>query len=189
MNYLVTPPSTSNNIRMNTQDRESAYSSIISVLLLITIVMAMGGIVSLVFTSQPAPDKVPMAVLSVSQSQERVELTHKAGDTLTSKSIAIVVDGVDRTTNFRKPDNSLDWKTLQAGEHIYYDSLQEPQSVQVVYVGNSGQYLLASSGPASGTPITKITSPTPVPTIPLSLRQRLCTLRRTQDLTPPLSCT
>ena len=62
-------------------------------------------------------------------------------------------------------------KTLPAGEHIYFDSPQEPKSVQVVYVSNSGKYLLASFGSASGTsmtPITTVTSPLPVPTIPVA---------------------
>jgi len=166
VDYTITPPPKS---RYHTNENpESAYSSIIGVLLLITIVMVMGGIVSLVLTSQPIPDKVPIAYLSVSQSHERVELIHKAGDTLTSTSIAIVVDGVDRTNKFRKPENSPDWQTLRAGEHIYYDSPQEPKSIQVLYVGNSGNYLLASSGPAPSTPITKA-SPTPVPTIPVAV--------------------
>jgi FlaG/FlaF family flagellin (archaellin) len=169
VDYPVTPPSTSEYTLLNKKDRESAYSSIIGVLLLIAIVMVMGGIVSLVLTSQPAPDKVPMAYLSVSQSHERVDLSNKGGDTLTRTSVAIVVDGVDRTNEFRKPENSPDWKTLRAGEHIYYNSPQEPKSVQVVYNGNAGQYLLASSGPAPGTPVTPIPSPTPVPTIPVAV--------------------
>ncbi len=164
-------------IRIN--DPESAYSSIIGVLLLITIVMMMGGIVSLVLTSQPVPEKVPMAYLSVSQTHERIDLLNKAGDTLTSKTVAIVVDGVDRTNMFRKPENSPDWETLRAGEHIYYDSPTEPESVQVVYTGNSGQYLLASVGPASGTPIIKVPSPTPVPTI--AVAQKPTVIRITPD--------
>ncbi|MCU0631094.1 MAG: PKD domain-containing protein, partial [Methanoregulaceae archaeon] len=149
---------------------ESAHSSIIGVLLLITLVMVMGGIVSLMFSSQPVPDKVPIAYLSVSKTNDRVELMNKAGDTLTSSSVAIVVDGIDRTREFRAPENTPDWKTLPAGERIYFDSPQEPKSVQVVYVSNSGQYLLASLGPAPGTsmtPITTVTSPLPVPTIPV----------------------
>jgi len=168
VDYTITSPPRSRPNIPNNEDLESANSSIIGVLLLITIVMVMGGIVSLVLTSQPLPDKVPIAYLSVSQSHERVELSNKAGDTLSSKSIAIVVDGVDRTNEFRKPENTLDWGTLHTGEHIYYDSPQEPKSVQVLYVGNSGKYLLASSGPATDTPITIIPSPTPVPTIPVA---------------------
>ena len=151
---------------VNNNDPEYAYSSIIGVLLLITIVMVMGGIVSLVVTTQPMPDKVPIAYLSVTQSNERIELINKAGDTLTSKSIAIVVDGVDRTTEFRKPENSSDWGSLHAGEHIYYNSPEDPKSVQVIYLGQAGQYLLAYSGPATIAPISKVPSPTPVPTIP-----------------------
>ena len=152
---------------MTLKDPESAYSSVIGVLLIITIVMVMGGMVSLILTSQPIPDKVPMAYLSVSQTHERVELTHKAGDALTSTSIAIVVDGEDRTTDFRK-ENSLEWETLHAGEHIYYNSQKRPESVQVVYVGDSGNYLLASLGPAAITPITKVPTPIPVTTNPVS---------------------
>lgn len=142
MDYLIIPRKRSGSYKINNNDPECANSSIIGVLLLITIVMVMGGIVSLIVISQPMPDKVPIAYLSVSQSNERVELINKAGDTLTSKSIAIVVDGVDRTTEFRKPENSLDWGSLHAGEHIYYTSPQEPESVQVIYLGQAGQYLL-----------------------------------------------
>ena len=128
----------------------------------------MGGVFSLVLVSQPLPDKVPMAYLSVSQSNERIEVVNKAGDTLTSKSLAIVVDGVDRTDEFRKQENTLDWGTLSAGEQIYYESPQEPQSVRVLFVGSSGQYLLASSGTTDISPIHNEPSPTPVPTIPVA---------------------
>ena len=88
-----------------TKDTASAHSSIIGVLLLIVIVMIMGGIVSLMISSQPLPEKVPVAYLSLSQSHERIEITNKAGDTLSSRSVAIMIDGVDRTKEFRKTEN------------------------------------------------------------------------------------
>ncbi len=168
VDFIIKLPQRSIQNSGNKSEGESASSSIIGVLLLITIVMIMGGSIFLILSSQPLPEKVPITYLSVSQSDDRVDLFNKAGDTLPRNSISILVDGVDRTKEFRKPENSLDWKTLHAGEHLYYDSPQEPKSVQVVYVGNSGQYLLASSGPATITPITIIPSLTPVPTIPVA---------------------
>ena len=60
MEYGISHPSRS---RSDTAELESAHSSIIGVLLLITLVMVMGGIVSLMFSSQPVPDKVPIAYL------------------------------------------------------------------------------------------------------------------------------
>jgi hypothetical protein len=57
---VMKPPSRSRH-STNTVDLESAHSSSIGVLLLISIVMVIGGIVSLVLTSQPMPDKVPGA--------------------------------------------------------------------------------------------------------------------------------
>ena len=152
---------------LNTGDLESAYSSVIGVLLLITITMIAGGIVLLILTSNPLPEKVPMAYLKVSQSNDRVELLNQAGDTLTSKSIEILVDGVDRSSEFRKPENKPDWGTLKAGEQIYYTSPTKPKSVQILYVAKSGQYLLASSGPRTITPITIVPLVTPTPNIPV----------------------
>jgi PKD repeat protein len=129
--------------------------------------MIAGGIVLLILTSNPLPEKVPMAYLKVSQSNDRVELLNQAGDTLTSKSIEILVDGVDRSSEFRKPENKPDWGTLKAGEQIYYTSPTKPKSVQILYVAKSGQYLLASSGPRTITPITIVPLVTPTPNIPV----------------------
>ncbi len=109
MEYGISHPSGS---RSDTAELESAHSSIIGVLLLITLVMVMGGIVSLMFLHNLYPDKVPIAIVVFSKTNDRVELMNKAGDTLTSSSVAIVVDGIDRTKEFRAPENTPDWKTL-----------------------------------------------------------------------------
>jgi PKD repeat protein len=154
---------------LNSMDWESAYSTVIGILLIITITMITGGIVLLVLTSHAEPDKVPIAYLSVSQSGDKVELFNKAGDTLTSKSIAILVDGIDKTTEFRKPNKNLDWGTLTAGEQISYIHPTKPKSITILYVGHSGQYLLASLGPVTITPITVVPSLTPTPKIPDSV--------------------
>ncbi len=135
------------------RDPESAHSSILGVLMLIAIVMVMGGVVALLFTTQAMPDKVPMAYLGISKSTEGVELINKAGDSLTSSSVKIIVDGVDRTAEFRTQANTPGWVTLKAGEHLSYSSAVKPESVQIVYAGNSGQYLLASTESTINTPI------------------------------------
>ena len=87
-----------------------------------------------------------MAYLALSQSDKNIEVFHKAGDMLTSDSISIVVDGVDRTSEFRTQENSPGWETLKSGERLTYKSPEKPESVRIVYSGNSGQYLMASSG-------------------------------------------
>ncbi|MDD1699567.1 MAG: type IV pilin, partial [Methanoregula sp.] len=135
MDYTITPTRRSGLHNRNKEDPESALSHVIGVLLLITIVMVMGGIISLVLTSQPLPDKVPMAYLGISKTEEGVELVNKAGDTLTSKSITILVDGVDRTNEFRTLENTIGWERLDVGEHIYYKSSKRPESITIVYAG------------------------------------------------------
>jgi hypothetical protein len=59
-NVVTKPPSRSRH-STNTVDLESAHSRSIGVLLLITLVMVIGGSVSLVLTSHPMPDKVSSA--------------------------------------------------------------------------------------------------------------------------------
>jgi parallel beta-helix repeat protein len=130
--------------------------------------MVMGAILSVVLISSPLPEKVPVAFLTLSQSDKHVEVFHKAGDSLTSASVTIVVDGVDRTHEFRAPDSATGWETLKAGEHLTYESPAEPESVRILYRGNSGQYLMASSGsdiriPPGITPaLTPALTPAPV---------------------------
>jgi len=129
---VIKPSWTSGRNGGNTSDRESGYSHVVGVLLLITIVMIMGGILSLVLIASPLPGKVPMAYLGISQSDSSVEVYNKAGDTLTSDSITIVVDGVDRTGEFRTQDNNPGWETLKVGEHLSYKSPIKTASVRVV---------------------------------------------------------
>ncbi|MCK9592808.1 MAG: PKD domain-containing protein, partial [Methanoregula sp.] len=133
--------------------KESAHSSVIGVLMLITIVMIMGGVVALMFATQSMPDKVPMAYLGIAKYNDGVELVNKAGDTLTNSSVKILVDGIDRTAEFKAQENTPGWGTLKPGERLYYKSPVEPESVQIVYTSTSGQYLLASSESTINTPI------------------------------------
>ena len=105
------------------------------VLMLIAIVMIMGGVVAVIFTTQSMPDKVPMAYLGIAKSNDGVELINKAGESLTSSSVMIIVDGVDRTAEFRTQENSPGWGTLKVGDHLYYKSPVKPESVQIVYAG------------------------------------------------------
>ncbi len=161
MDYIIkSPPQRSKLHSANVRNPESAHSSVMGVLLLITIVMVMGGIVTLVFTSQPIPEKVPMAYLGIAKSADGVELVNKAGDTLDRSTVTILVDGVDRTAEFQAKANTPGWGTLKPGERISYKSPVQPESVQIVYASNSGQYLLASSGSPVNTPTSILPSPT-----------------------------
>ncbi len=142
-------------------NQESANSSIIGVLLLIGITMIAGCFVLFIVNSQPLPEKVPMAYLGISKTSEGVEVINKAGDTLTSTSITILIDGVDRTSEFRSTGTTTGWGALKAGEHISYTSAISPESVQVIYGSGSGRYLLASNGPAINPSLSP--APTPAP--------------------------
>ena len=166
MNFLdiiLKAPSRSIEYPGNDWDPESGYSSVIGVLLLIAIVMVMGGILSFVLISSPLPEKVPMTYLGISQSDEGIEVFNKAGDTLTSDSVSIVVDGVDRTNEFRMQDNSQGWDTLEVGEHLSYKSFLKTESIRIIYHGNSGQYLMAASESEIITP--QVITPTPTPEV------------------------
>jgi PKD repeat protein len=160
MEYLIKTPKllSGHAITVSRSDDESAYSSIMGTLLIIALTMIMGGIVFLMVNSQPLPEKVPIAYLGISQSSEGIELINKAGDTLTSKSITILVDGVDKTSEFRAQENSPGWGTLKAGDRIYFKSTKTPESVSIVYAGNSGRYLLASTGPGITASVTTVPS-------------------------------
>ena len=122
-------------IKPDNRDPESGYSSVVGVLLLITIVMVMGGILTAVVVSSPLPEKVPMAYLALSQSDKNIEVLHKAGDMLTSDSISIVVDGVDRTNEFRTQENSPGWETLKSGNVL---PIKVPKNQNL-----SGSYIVA----------------------------------------------
>ncbi len=151
------------------RDQEAASSHIIGVLLLIAITMITGGIVFFIVNSQPLPEKVPMAYLGITKTSEGVVLVNHAGDPLTSTSITILVDGVDRTSEFRSTGSPQGWGTLRAGDQIAYESTTPPASVQVIYATGTGQYLLASTGPAMNISPSAVTTPAPGQTIPAGL--------------------
>jgi PKD repeat protein len=146
---------------MKKSAHESAFSSIMGILLLIAITMITGSILFLTISSQPIPEKVPMAYLGISKTSEGVNILNKAGDTLTRSSISILVDGVDRTSEFRLSGTTLAWDSVKPGEYVSYTSATAPESIQVIYSGASGQYLLASTGPAVNAQITTGTTPLP----------------------------
>src|SRR5674476_690319 len=70
---IIHPSEKSTSHTPNSWNPESAHSSVMGVLMLIAIVMIMGGVVAFVFTSQPLPDKVPMAYLGIAKSVDGVE--------------------------------------------------------------------------------------------------------------------
>lgn len=164
LDFIVKPLRRSKKYSRDNRNQESGYSSVIGVLLLITIVMVLGGILSFALISSPLPEKVPMTYLDISRTDQGIEVFNKAGDTLTSDSISIVVDGVDRTNEFRMQDYSPGWETLEVGEHLSYKSFLKTESVRVVYHSNSGQYLMASSALEITTPQIIIPTPTPAVT-------------------------
>ena len=102
-----------------------------------------------------------MAYLGISKTSEGVEVINKAGDTLTSTSVTILIDGVDRTSEFRSKGTTTGWGALKAGEYISYTSATSPESVQVIYGSGSGRYLLASNGPGINPSLSP--APTPAP--------------------------
>jgi PKD repeat protein len=115
--------------------------------------MIMGGVVMLIVTSQPQPEKVPMAYLGIAKSSDGVDLVNKAGDTLTNSSLTIMVDGIDRTPEFEAQENVPGWGTLKPGDRLHFTSPVKPEVVQIIYSGSAGQYLLASTQPVTNTPV------------------------------------
>jgi hypothetical protein len=141
---------------------DSAVSEMIGSVMLISVVVTAIAIIGVVLTSQPPPQKIPAldAIIS-SNGKNIIGIYHGGGDTVSRQEITILVDGVDRTSNFTIRGSG--WTTWSQGETLDYISGSLPGKVQIIYNGGSSQTVLVSADFASGMPTSVLTAiPTPV---------------------------
>ncbi len=139
---------------------DSAVSEVIGSVMLISIVVTAIAIIGVVLTSQPPLQKIPAleAVIS-SNGKDTIDIYHGGGDTVSNQEIIILVDGVDRTSNFTI--RGLGWTTWSQGETLEYLSGTLPGKVQVVYASGTSRTVLVFADFAGGIPTSV---PTAIPT-------------------------
>ena len=128
--------------------------------MLISVVVIAVAIIGVVVTSQPLPQKIPAldAIIS-SNGNDTIRVYHNGGDALLRQEMIILVDGVDRTSNFTIRGSG--WTTWSQGESLDYLSGSLPGKVQILFLGGSSQTVLVSTDFIGGMPTFV---PTAIPT-------------------------
>ena len=80
--------------------RGDGVSEVVGAIILISVAVLAMGIVILAFFAGPLPTKVPSFHGIVSNSSKTVYISHEGGDTLYIGQFKILVDGIDKTSNF-----------------------------------------------------------------------------------------
>ena len=150
-------------VKYGDKDHESAVSEVLGAVMLIAVVVTAIAIIGVVLTSQPAPEKIPSldAIIS-SNGRDTIRIFNNGGDSLTSQQIAVLVDGVDRTSSFTIQGAA--WTTWSPGQFLDYNYGALPGNVQLIYKSPSTQTVLVSADFAGGMPTYIPTlAPTPGP--------------------------
>ncbi len=139
---------------------DAAVSEVIGSVMLISVVVTAIAIIGVVLTSQPPPQTLPAleAIIS-SNGKDTVRIYHGGGDTVTSREIAILVDGVDRTTGFTLGGSN--WTSWSPGDTLEFISGSLPEKVQILYTSGTSQTVLVSADFSAGMPTSV---PTAIPT-------------------------
>jgi flagellin-like protein len=153
--------------RYENKNRENAVSEVIGAVMLIAVVVTAIAVIGVVLTSQSQPEKIPAidAIIS-SNGKDTIRIFHNGGDSLTSQQIAILVDGVDRTSSFTIQGSS--WTTWSPGQFLDYNFGSLPGKVQLIYKSPSTHTVLVSADFAGGMPTfvpTTATTPGPAATV------------------------
>ena len=140
--------------------RDYAVSEVIGSVMLVAVVVTAIAVIGIVLTSQPPPHKIPAldAVIS-SDGNNTIRIYHNGGDPLLRQEMMVLVDGIDRTSNFTL--RGSDWTTWSPGESLDYLSGTLPGKVQILYQSGASQMVLVSTDFGGGIP-TSI--PTAIPT-------------------------
>ena len=146
--------------RIKKKHLESAVSEVIGSVMLISVVVTAIAIIAVVLTSQPLPQKIPAldAIIS-SNGKDTIRIYHNGGDALSHQEVAILVDGVEKTSGFTIRGSG--WTMWLPGESLDYNNGSLPGKVQIIFNGGSSQTVLVSTDFAGGMP-TYV--PTAIPT-------------------------
>ena len=152
-------------------ERESGVSEILGGVMLIAVVVMAVGIVGVVLTSQPPPQKIPALDAVISwDGIDTIYITHNGGDSLPRGDISIRVDNEVKAFNKTNELNNPLWSLWSAGESLTYKLVSSdprpPRLVQLIYTGGgtTGTMLASTdfgTGASSGMP-TRV--PTIIPT-------------------------
>jgi hypothetical protein len=153
--------------RLQKKRADSAVSEVIGSVMLISVVVTAIAIIAVVLTSQPPPQKIPAldAIIS-SNGKDTIGIYHGGGDTISRQEIMILVDGVDRTSNFTIMGSG--WTTWSQGDSLDYISGSLPGKVQIIYNGGTSQAVLVSADFAGGMP-TFVPTVIPTPVAPATV--------------------
>jgi len=146
--------------RIKKKHLESAVSEVIGSVMLISVVVTAIAIIAVVLTSQPLPQKIPAldAIIS-SNGKDTIRIYHNGGDSLSRQEVAILVDGVEKTSGFTIRGSG--WTMWLPGESLDYNNGSLPGKVQIIFNSGSSQTVLVSTDFAGGMP-TYV--PTAIPT-------------------------
>ena len=146
--------------RIKKKRLESAVSEVIGSVMLISVVVTAIAIIAVVLTSQPLPQKIPAldAIIS-SNGKDTIRIYHNGGDSLSRQEVAILVDGVEKTSGFTIRGSG--WTMWSPGESLDYNLGSLPGKVQIIFNSGSSQTVLVSTDFAGRMP-TYV--PTAIPT-------------------------
>lgn len=133
---------------------DHAVSEVLSTVLLIAIIATVIAVLAVVVFSQTPAQKIPALNAGISANSQVITIQHKGGDAFNYGDIAILLDGVDKSSSFDIQESTgvSDWAaggTWSVGENLVYEippADAVPSSVMVVYTGGNGARVLAASG-------------------------------------------
>ncbi|MDV0441505.1 hypothetical protein McpAg1_06990 [Methanocorpusculaceae archaeon Ag1] len=111
-------------------------------MLILTLTVVMAGVVGVAVLSIGNLNGMPTAGIVIAEKNDLVTITHYAGDSLKDGTYSVIVDGTDKTKEFR--DAGSDDGYFGPGDILSWivnkDSLRH---IAVVYNGEKGSFLLA----------------------------------------------
>lgn len=167
---------------MNDRGRnENGLSDALGAVVLISVVALGTAIVGIAILSGPLPDRIPAMSVDVTNTSGYVFIRHTGGDTLVQGEYRILVDGIDRTSQFlsggARPaqwsvGNTLEYQVPSAGEI--------PDSILIVAITANGDRAIqqVQVQPPAVRPSSSI-SPTATTTVTST------TVTATQTAVPP----
>ncbi len=120
---------------VNRKKNETGVSEVLGAILLMGVVAAAIGILTVAVLSQPPPQKIPSVNVEVTAIDNIVYIRHDGGDTLNKGEFNITLDGVDETSLISLLNGPASWSTWTTGQTLYYvvpSGQNVPASVQII---------------------------------------------------------
>ncbi|MFA6332481.1 MAG: PKD domain-containing protein, partial [Methanoregula sp.] len=149
---------------MNPQHRETGVSEVLGAIILVSVITLGIAIAGVAILSSPQKQTIPAVSSEVLPLDNQLLVSHNGGDNIPKSEMAIMVDGVDKTTAFTLL-NGDPWSSWTVGDTLVYQvpsGQQFPRGVQIIYLNGQNSYLIQSWGEPVGpdTTVTATASPT-----------------------------